>query len=211
MIRLLETIAILLICVALTSCDASSTSTANNATTTSTSTSSSVEKTGGDKTTATERSTETNSDADGGPTPTDKVSANDNQSTSDRNKVVDVTFNDLICNMQPDIVLRPWMLTERAQELDGKKIRVQGYMHGGVDRRTNIKEFVLLRNLECKFGPGGQADHLIRVKLGDGVTTDYAGKDVVEVVGVLKIEPFQGPDGNTWSIYDMDGEAVKRR
>ena len=60
--------------------------------------------------------------------------------------------------MQPDIVYRPWMLTDRAKELDGRTVRVSGYMWGGSDRFAGLKEFILLRNTECKFGPGGQFD-----------------------------------------------------
>jgi hypothetical protein len=119
-----------------------------------------------------------------------------------------ITFDDLILGMQPDMVFRDFLLTERARELDGKKVRLVGYMDGGVSQTKGIQEFVLLQNTECKFGPGGQADHLVRVLMKGGATADYS-LNALQVEGVLKINPFNGPDGNTWSVYDLVGEQVK--
>lgn len=119
-----------------------------------------------------------------------------------------ITFEDLILGMQADVVFRPFMLTDRARELDGKRVSIMGYIHPGASGE-GIKEFVLLRNTECKFGPGGQADHLAQVYLAEGNTTEYQLKPV-KVEGTLKIEPFQGPtDGNTWSIYRLENAVVK--
>jgi hypothetical protein len=123
-------------------------------------------------------------------------------------EVAVITFDDLNINMQQDIVFRPWMLTDRVKELEGKRIRLNGYMHGGISQLKNIKEFVLLKNTECKFGPGGQADHLIQVKLQGNASASY-GTTPVQVEGILKLNPYQGPDGNTWSVYDLLGDAVK--
>lgn len=117
-----------------------------------------------------------------------------------------ITFDDLNCGMQADIVFRPWMLTERVKELDGQRVSIAGYMHPDA-KQKGITEFILLRNTECKFGPAGQADHLIQVRLTPGVTTRFSVSPI-EVVGILKFNPFTGPDGNTWSIFEMDGESV---
>jgi hypothetical protein len=130
----------------------------------------------------------------------------------DDGQPVEITFDDVNLRIQADVVFRPWMLTDRVKELDGRRVRIRGYMLPH-ERATGIRQFVLLRNKECKFGPGGQADHLVNVTLQDGVTTSYRHQ-VVQVQGVLKVNPFQGPDGNTWSIYDLAGERVaidKRR
>ncbi len=108
--------------------------------------------------------------------------------------------------MQADIVFRPWMLTDRVKELDGQRVRVVGYMHPDV-KQKGITEFILLRNTECKFGPSGQADHLIRVKLEPGVTTNFMSKPV-QVVGKLILNPYTGPDGKTWCIFDITGQSV---
>jgi hypothetical protein len=118
-----------------------------------------------------------------------------------------ITFEDLNLGLQADVVFRPFMLTDRAKELDGTSVSLAGYMHGAVASKSGIKEFVLLRNLECKFGPGGQADHLAQVILGSGVTTSFSPSPI-KVEGKLKVEPFEGPDGNTWAIYRLEEARV---
>jgi hypothetical protein len=120
---------------------------------------------------------------------------------------VEIVFEDIQLPIQADMVFRPFMITDRVRELDGQRIRIHGYMLP--DSKTKgIKQFVLLKNTECKFGPGGQADHLVNVLMVDGVTATY--RDVaVTVEGVLAVNPFQGPDGNTWSIYDLACERVE--
>lgn len=119
-----------------------------------------------------------------------------------------ITFEDLNLGMQADMVFRDFLLTDRARELDGRKVRLIGYMDGGISQSKGIKEFILLRNTECKFGAGGQADHLVRVLLVEGVTINYT-QDAVQVDGVLRINPFNGADGNTWSVFDLAGEQCK--
>lgn len=127
----------------------------------------------------------------------------------DTSELLEISFDDLKLPIQPDIVFRPFMLTDRVKEMDGRRVHVSGYMLPD-DRRKGIKQFVLLRNKECKFGPGGQADHLINVTLNDNVTAAFTDRAIV-VKGVLTINPFNGTDGNTWSIYDLAGESVKSR
>jgi hypothetical protein len=129
-------------------------------------------------------------------------------SKSNPGEVIPISFDDININMQQDIVYRPWMLTDRAKELDGKRVTLKGYFHAGVSQAKNIKQFVLLKNKECKFGPGGQADHLVQVHLQGKASTSYS-LDPVQVEGVLKLNPYQGPDGNTWSVFDLLGDLVK--
>src|SRR5205807_8610528 len=70
-------------------------------------------------------------------------------------------------------------------------------------RRSSDLEFILLKNTQCKFGPGGQADHLTNVILRADTATTFTPSPV-KVEGTLKLAPFQGPDGNTWSIYSIE-------
>jgi hypothetical protein len=149
---------------------------------------------------------------DGPPRPSALRPKADRGTTADG--VEKITFDDLILGMQADMVYRPWMLESetnggRAKELEGKKVRLAGIMHGGVDSQTKNKDFVLLRNKECKFGPGGQADHLAKIFMKEGKTAKYAGDVTVVVEGTLKIEAETGDDGNTWSIYRIEGAEVK--
>jgi hypothetical protein len=120
---------------------------------------------------------------------------------------IEIVFEDIQLPVQADMVFRPFMLTDRVKELEGKRVRINGYMLP--DSRTKgIRQFVLLKNTECKFGPGGQADHLVNVLMTDGVTAKYRD-DPIAVEGVLTVNPFEGPDGNTWSIYDLACDHVE--
>ena len=127
---------------------------------------------------------------------------------SDSSEVTEITFEDIALPIDADMVFRPIMMTERAQSLDGERVRINGFMLA--DSRTRgIKEFILVKNTECKFGPGGQADHLVnvKVKIKNGV---IHRTEAVSIEGVMTINPFTGFDGNTWSIFDMDCEHIEK-
>ena len=123
-----------------------------------------------------------------------------------------IGWDALDIGMQADVVYRPFFLQNNPQTevLDGKRVRIGGFMHGGVSQPSNLEEFILLKNNRCKYGPGGQADHLIRVFVKKGVRVDFT-TEMVYVEGVLTLQPEQGPDGNTWSIYDLRGDAFSNR
>lgn len=120
-----------------------------------------------------------------------------------------ISFDDLNLGMREDMVYRPFLLTDRVKELDGKRLSIIGYMHGGVESRKNVKEFVLLKNTECKFGPGGQADHLAQVYLEADAATAFTDKPV-KVEATLKVQPYEGSDGNTWAIYRLEEAKIVR-
>jgi hypothetical protein len=126
------------------------------------------------------------------------------------NNIETITFEDLNLGMQPDIVFRPWMVNERANQLRDKRVRITGYMDPGVQQSSGFKDFILLKNTNCKFGPGGQADHLVWVKFTNGVSASFTDK-VVQVEGTLVLHPYVGPDGNTWSIYDLRADVFTTR
>jgi hypothetical protein len=114
----------------------------------------------------------------------------------------EISFDDLNLQLQPNVAFRPWMLTDRAHELDGRVVQIAGYMLPDT-KQKGIGEFVLLRNTECKFGPGGQPDHLLAVTMNKGLTTFFRGSPI-QVEGTLKISPYQGPEGITWYIYELN-------
>jgi hypothetical protein len=120
-----------------------------------------------------------------------------------------ITFEDLNLGMPADVVFREFMLeNSRAKELEGKRISIVGYMHGGSVSQQGIKKFILLKNTQCKFGPGGQADHLADISLRADTSIKYTPSPI-KVEGTLRIEPFQGDDGNTWSIYRLENAQVR--
>ena len=61
-------------------------------------------------------------------------------------EVVDITFEDINLGMQADMAFRPFMLTDRVNELNGRHVRISGYIDGGVAQARGIQEFVLLRS-----------------------------------------------------------------
>ena len=109
--------------------------------------------------------------------------------------------------MQADIVFRDFMVTDRVHDLEGKRVSIVGYMHPPETQR-GIKKFILLKNTQCKFGPGGQADHLTDVNLRADHSTVFTPSPL-KVEGTLKLFPFQGPDGNTWSIYRLEDAVIR--
>jgi hypothetical protein len=119
-----------------------------------------------------------------------------------------ISFDDLNLGMPADVVYRPFMLSDRAKELDGKRVSIMGYIYGAQLKTTDIKEFILLKNTECKYGPKGQADHLAKITLRKDKSTDYK-PSAIKVEGTLKIDVETGVDGNTWSIYRLDDAVVK--
>ena len=119
-----------------------------------------------------------------------------------------ITFDDLNLQMLANIVFRPFMVNDRVRELEGKRISISGFMHGAAAGLKGVDQFVLLKNTECKFGQDGQADHLARVFLKDGTKTSFTRSDI-KIEGTLRIEPFTGPDGNTWSIYNIEDAQIR--
>lgn len=117
-----------------------------------------------------------------------------------------ITFDDIILGMQPDMVFRPFMLTDRAKELEGKRVRLAGDMLPYDGKK--VKEFILLRNNKCLYGKGGQADHLALVELREGHTLEYTS-NTVRIEGSLKIVPVSGDDGNTKHLYVLEDAVVK--
>ena len=120
-----------------------------------------------------------------------------------------ITFDDLNLQMPANVVFRPYMVTnERVKELEGQRVSISGFMHGAAAGLKGVDEFVLLKNTECKFGQDGQADHLARVFLKGGTKANYTRSDI-KIEGTLRIEPFTGPDGNTWSIYNIEDAQIR--
>lgn len=118
-----------------------------------------------------------------------------------------ITFDELILSMQPDMVYRPFMLTDRAKELEGKQVRLSGDMLPFVASKK-VKQFIILRNNKCLYGKGGQADHVALVLMKEGHTIEYTSK-TVRIEGKLKIEPVTGDDGNTKHLYVLEDAVAK--
>jgi hypothetical protein len=104
---------------------------------------------------------------------------------------------------------QPWMLSTAVQALDGRTVRISGYMYGDVFQPTNIREFKLVRHVDCEFGAVGHPAHLIFIELGGKLRTSFT-TELVTVEGTFHIRPFTGPDGRTWALYHMDVTKIER-
>lgn len=125
----------------------------------------------------------------------------------DPDQLQSITFADLEIGIKEDLVINRSMLTEKVRQLDGCRVRIRGFIFPGIFQQSGIEKFPLVMNTECKFGPGGQADHVIIVDMVKGVTASYTMR-AIAVEGRLSVQPWTGPDGNTWSLYHIQGERI---
>jgi hypothetical protein len=121
----------------------------------------------------------------------------------------ELSFEDLNIDLKPDSVFEPWMLPLRIEELEGQRVRLRGFMCAAIFQLHNIHEFPLMREKECPYGPGGQAHHVAEVELRPGSTTEFT-TDEICIEGIFKVEPYQGANGKTWSLYRLEDAAVCR-
>ncbi len=126
----------------------------------------------------------------------------------ERDQLVLITFDDLELKMAKDSVFDRSLLTDRVKELDGHRVRIRGFIYPSIMQQSGITKFPLVKNTQCKFGPGGIAHHLIVVEMQEGSSTSFTVR-AVAVEGRLSLSPLEGPDGNTWAIYHVVGEKVE--
>jgi hypothetical protein len=119
-----------------------------------------------------------------------------------------ITWQDLDIPLEPDSVYESWMLTTRARAVTERYVRITGFMYGGIAVRDGIREFPLLRENECPFGAGGQAHHAVQVNLQGKLRTHFTTEPVT-VEGYLSVDPFNGPNGKTWSLYHLEGTKIR--
>ena len=112
-----------------------------------------------------------------------------------------ISYDDLNLSMEPDTLFQDWMLTQRVRDLDGQRVRITGFMLPSYESQ-NIKQFVMLREKECPYGPGGQAHHVIAVTM-QRASAHYTA-DAITVEGVFSVRPFTGDNDKTWAMYAMD-------
>ena len=122
-------------------------------------------------------------------------------------KPVPITFEDLDIGMQPDVVFEDWMLTLRVKAKMNQRVRITGFLCGAIFQSKNISEIPLLREKECPYGPGGQAHHVIQVRMRPTDLLDFTTEPVT-LEGNLSLKPFTGPNGRTWSLYQLD-DAIR--
>ena len=112
-----------------------------------------------------------------------------------------------ILNMEPvplDAVdhFPKWLAT-----LDGKKVRVRGFMYPPF-KEEGLEQFILARdNQICCFGKNPKIYDLVYVSMRDGVTASYIQNRPFDVVGTFRIRP-DAEDGEWFSLYQLEDSIV---
>ena len=122
-----------------------------------------------------------------------------------------VNYDDIdllkVLNMEPVTPEAPQLMPDWLTGLDGKRIRIRGFMYPP-HLETGIPFFVLARdNQICCFGRDPKIYDLIGVKMRDGITTDYIQNRPFDVVGVFRIKPSV-EDGKLYQLYQIDNAVV---
>ncbi|TWU57030.1 hypothetical protein Poly51_29510 [Rubripirellula tenax] len=152
------------------------------------------------------------------------------QATGNGTKVIDqsssaaskakgeINFDDLKFEIEKDASFAPEMLSDDVKQLDGKKVKLRGYiLPATLFKETGIDQFVLVRdNQECCFGPGAALFDCVIIEMEPGKTTDFVTRPVT-VEGKFKIDTEKykypggvGPKGAShFAIFKIDGMSVK--
>lgn len=128
-----------------------------------------------------------------------------NSGAGKKGRPINITFDDVKLDIKEDVVFKDSMLSDRVRELEGKYVRIRGFICAEATfKQKDIKQFILIRNNQCKFGPGGQFHHNMAVHLKPEDAIDFTTR-AVTVEGKLKLEPKNGPNGKTWTVYHLEG------
>lgn len=123
----------------------------------------------------------------------------------------EISFDDLKFDILPDAPYEASMLTDEIRALDGKVVKLRGFiLPSTLFRETNIAEFVLVRdNQECCFGPGAALFDCVVVNLVGDTRTDFTTRPVT-VTGTFKLKEYKYPDDSGhFAIFNLQGTSVK--
>ena len=143
----------------------------------------------------------------------------EDRSSSDAAKARgEINFDDLKFPIEKDQPFEESMLIESVRELDGRKVKLRGYiLPTTLFTETNIRQFVLVRdNQECCFGPGAALFDCVIVDMVPGESIDFVTRPIT-VTGKFKIDTKsykhpggRGPGGASHlAIFHIDGESVR--
>jgi hypothetical protein len=136
--------------------------------------------------------------------------------TTGREQALRVTFDDVdllkILNMEPVQENAPTLMPDWLKGLDGKRIRLRGFMYPTF-QDTDIEVFLLARDNDiCCFGRSPKVYDLVKVSMKDGDTTDYIEGRPFDVVGVFHIaEKASTAKGDLPKLYSMTDAVVISR
>ncbi|QDV48300.1 hypothetical protein [Gimesia fumaroli] len=130
--------------------------------------------------------------------------------TSPENALL-INYDDIdllkVMNMEPVTPEAPELMPQWLKDLNGKRIRIRGFMYPPF-QQTGNEVFQLARdNQICCFGKNPKIYDLFPVVMRDGVTADYILNRPFDVVGVFHIDA-ETIDGELQRIYMIDDAIV---
>lgn len=124
------------------------------------------------------------------------------------NGPLELVWEELEIPLGPEQDFEPWMISTAIKSLDGRQVRITGYMYEGVAQKSNIREFVLIKHVGCQFGSEGQPQHLVMVELQGKLRTSLTTSSV-KLTGDFAVEPYTGPDGRVWALYRLQATSLE--
>ena len=126
-----------------------------------------------------------------------------------------VGFDDLdllkVLNMEPVTPNAPELFPDWLKELDGKQVRIRGYMRPAF-QEEGITHFLLVRDTEiCCFRKQPKVYDMIPVFLKSGVSTRYMNLLPFDVVGTFQIKPWVTKKGELKELYIMKDAMIMRK
>lgn len=122
-------------------------------------------------------------------------------------RVKSITFDDVKFDIKKGAAFKRSMLPETIEQLDGKLIKVRGYILPSF-KQEGITQFVLVRdNKECCFGPGAALYDCIVVEMDKGKSISFTTRPIA-VEGVFTLKEYKGPDGKHLAIYHLQSRAA---
>lgn len=122
-------------------------------------------------------------------------------------EVLDLTFDDIKFEMDKEAEFEREFLTERINELDGRVIKIRGYILPSF-KHSQISKFILVRdNQECCFGPGAALCDCILVSLQKGHEIEYTVRPVT-VEGKFYVKEWK-TGGKVLAVFRMKNARLR--
>lgn len=127
-------------------------------------------------------------------------------------RAIRVSFDDLdllrILNMEPVPINAVDYFPRWLKELDGKKIRLRGFMYPTY-QESGIKGFLLARDNEiCCFGRDPKEYDIIQVKMKEGTDTNYIPNRPFDVIATFHIRPKKWDEEKLLRLYALEDAVI---
>jgi len=110
--------------------------------------------------------------------------------------------------LQPNPSVAGQQVSDRARELDGRRVLLKGYALAG-RHSQNIKQFVLMRdNMSCCFGGNPKPTDMVEVSLSGDRQWNYT-KDMLRVAGTFHVVQTATTDGRRQPLYRLDADYLQ--